>query len=136
MLLERAYGETVASGVLGASTALILSLSDNVLELPYIGDITFVVLHESKIMFLSPAATALFPHHAKEASLLLRCHPTETTSLLHQAPTIPFQLSAKGGSRRDGAKAGQFAVRAGDVVVVGTDGMFVNILEEHLELAV
>ena len=27
-------------------------------------------------------------------------------------------------------------VRAGDVVVVGTDGMFVNILEEQLELVV
>jgi protein phosphatase PTC7 len=34
------------------------------------------------------------------------------------------------------AKAGQFTVRAGDVVVVGTDDMFVNILEEQLELAV
>ena len=42
----------------------------------------------------------------------------------------PFQLSTKGGSSR------QFVVRAGDVVVVGTDGMFVNILEEQLELAV
>jgi hypothetical protein len=90
VLLERAYGETVASGVLRVSTALILSLSDNVLELLYIGDIAFIVLHESKIMFLSPAAAVLFPHHAKEASLLLHCSLTETTSLLLQAPTTPF----------------------------------------------
>jgi hypothetical protein len=82
VLLERAYREMVASGVLVASTALILSLADNVLELPYIGDIAFFVLHESKIMFLSPAAAALFPHHTKEASLLLHCRPTETTSLV------------------------------------------------------
>jgi protein phosphatase PTC7 len=34
------------------------------------------------------------------------------------------------------AKTGQFAVRDGDVVVVGTDDMFVNMLEEQLELAV
>jgi protein phosphatase PTC7 len=34
------------------------------------------------------------------------------------------------------AKAGQFAVRVGDIMVVGTDDMFINILEEQLELAV
>jgi hypothetical protein len=33
------------------------------------------------------------------------------------------------------AKAEQFAVRAGDVMVFETDNMFVNILEEQLELA-
>jgi hypothetical protein len=80
VLLERAYGEMDTSGVLGASMALILSLADNVLELPYICDIAFVVL--SKIVFLSPATAALFLHHAKEASLLLHCRSMKKTSLL------------------------------------------------------
>jgi hypothetical protein len=82
VLLERAYGEMDTSGVLGASMALILSLADNVLELPYIGDIAFIVLHESKIVFLLPATAALFLHHAKEASLLLHCRSMKKTSLL------------------------------------------------------
>jgi hypothetical protein len=60
----------------------------------------------------------------------------QTTSLLLQAPTTPFQLSANGRSSRDRCQGGAVHSEGGDVVVVGTDGIFVNIIEEQLELAV
>jgi protein phosphatase PTC7 len=121
VLLDRAYGEMVASGVLGASTALILSRANNILELPYIGNIAFVVLHESTMLKKLRSFTAARCKQRLFSSRLQRPH-------FSSAPTAEAAVTD--------AKAGQFAVRAGDVVVVGTDGIFVNIIEEQLELAV
>ncbi|CAD6249278.1 unnamed protein product [Miscanthus lutarioriparius] len=135
-LLQRAYDETAASGATGASTAVILSLAGNALDWAYIGDSAFVVLRDSKIVFLSTPQR----HLSRTTRAKLRFASTEARRKQHlfssRDPT--FQLSAKAvnSDRVSDAKSGQFAVRTGDVVVVGTDGLFDNILEEQLELAV
>ncbi|RCV07949.1 hypothetical protein SETIT_1G286200v2 [Setaria italica] len=135
-LLERAYDETAASGAPGASTAVILSLAGNALEWAYIGDSAFAVLRGSKIVFLSTPQR----HLSRTSLKKLRFSSTAARrkQRLFSSSDPPFQLSAA-GEHSDSvldAKAGQLAVRAGDVVVVGTDGLFDNILEEQLELAV
>ncbi|CAD6242086.1 unnamed protein product [Miscanthus lutarioriparius] len=129
-LLQRAYDETAASGATAASTAVILSLSGNALDWAYIVDSAFVVLRDSKIVFLSTPQR----HLSRTTRAKLRFASSEARWKQHlfssRDPT--FQLS----DRVADAKSGQFAVRTGDVVVVGTDGLFDNILEEQLEVAV
>uniref|UniRef100_M8BU41 Protein phosphatase n=1 Tax=Aegilops tauschii TaxID=37682 RepID=M8BU41_AEGTA len=49
----------------------------------------------------------------------------------------PFQLNATGkGERVNKADVGQMAVRHGDVVVLGTDGLFDNMFDAELEVVV
>jgi protein phosphatase PTC7 len=134
-LLERAYDETAASNAPGASTAVILSLAGNALEWAYIGDSAFAVLRGSRIVFLSTPQRHL--SHTSLKKLHFSSTAARRKQRLFSSDDAPFQLSAgKHSDRVTDAKAGQLAVRAGDVVVVGTDGLFDNILEEQLELAV
>jgi protein phosphatase PTC7 len=135
-LLERAYDETAASNAPGASTAVILSLAGNALEWAYIGDSAFAVLRGSRIVFLSTPQRHLThtspkrPHFSSSAA-------ARRKQRLFSCDDPTFQLSAgKHSDRIADARAGQLVVRAGDVVVVGTDGLFDDILEEQLELAV
>nr|XP_051204730.1 putative protein phosphatase 2C 23 [Lolium perenne] len=104
-LLERAYDETVASAASGASTAVILSLAGATLKWAYIGDSAFAVLRGGKIVHRSRAQQSHF--------------------------NCPFQISA--GGKGDSADVGEIAVRHGDVLVVGTDGLFDNVFDADLE---
>ncbi|KAF0931749.1 hypothetical protein E2562_005736 [Oryza meyeriana var. granulata] len=109
-LLERAYDETVESGAPGASTAVILSLSGNVLKWAYIGDSAFVVLRDGKIVKRSVQQQRYF--------------------------YAPYYLRRGGGQSMTEAKVGEMQVRHGDVVVAGTDGLFDNISNAELEKVV
>ncbi|EES05885.2 putative protein phosphatase 2C 24 [Sorghum bicolor] len=136
-LLQRAYDGTAESGATGASTAVILSLAGNALDWAYIGDSGFVVLRDSKIVFLStPQRHLSLATRAK----LLRFASTDALRKQHlfssRDPTFQLSAMAVNSDSVADAKSGQFAVRAGDVVVVGTDGLFDNILEEQLEVVV
>nr|XP_051204740.1 putative protein phosphatase 2C 23 [Lolium perenne] len=104
-LLERAYDETVVSAESGASTAVILSLAGATLKWAYIGDSAFAVLRGGKIVHRSRAQQSHF--------------------------NCPFQISA--GGKGDSADVGEIAVRHGDVLVVGTDGLFDNVFDADLE---
>ncbi|KAJ1260536.1 hypothetical protein BS78_10G240200 [Paspalum vaginatum] len=111
-LLETAYEKTAASGAPGASTAAIVSLAGKDLKWAYIGDSGFAVLRGSRIVFRSKP---------QQHSL-----------------NKPFQLGAT-SKASDGvalARAGQIAARDGDVVVVGTDGLFDNLSDTQLQHAV
>nr|CAB3502723.1 unnamed protein product [Digitaria exilis] len=138
-LLERAHDATAKSGAPGASTAVILSLAvagNAHLEWAYIGDSAFAVLRRGKVVLLSTPQR----HLSRTSRQKLRFSSTAARrrQRLFSSDDPPFQLSAA-GERSDSvsdAMAGRLAVRAGDVVVVGTDGLFDNILEEQLELAV
>ncbi|KAK8463294.1 hypothetical protein SEVIR_1G347000v4 [Setaria viridis] len=136
-LLERAYEKTAAAGAPGASTAVILSLAaGNALAWAYIGDSAFAVLRGSKIVFLSTPQRHL--SRTSRSKLHFSSTPARRKEHLFSFNDPPFQLSAV-GERSDSvvdAVVGQVAVRAGDVVVAGTDGLFDNVLDEQLERAV
>jgi protein phosphatase PTC7 len=136
-LLERAYEKTAASGAPGASTTVILSLAaGNALAWAYIGDSAFAVLRGSKIVFLSTpqrhlSRTSRSKHHFAST-------PARRKEHLFSFNDPPFQLSvvaARSDSVAD-AVVGQVAVRTGDVVVAGTDGLFDNVLDDQLERVV
>ncbi|RLN11856.1 hypothetical protein C2845_PM09G00640 [Panicum miliaceum] len=111
-LLETAYTRAAASGAPGASTAVIVSLAGRALRWAYVGDSGFAVLRGGRIV--------------------CRSEPQQ------RSLNSPFRLSGRPDDS-DGvavARAGQVAARDGDVVVVGTDGLFDNVRDEQLEQVV
>ncbi|KQK00458.1 putative protein phosphatase 2C 23 [Brachypodium distachyon] len=112
-LLERAYEDTAASGAPGGSTAVILSLApggtDNTLRWAFIGDSAFAVFRGGRIVHRSRRQQKRFNH--------------------------PLQLSAREGGVAK-ADVGEMAVREGDVVVVGTDGLFDNVFDGEIGVVV
>ncbi|CAL5036319.1 unnamed protein product [Urochloa decumbens] len=115
-LLAAAYERAVASGAPGASTAVIVSLAGDALRWAYVGDSGFAVLRGGRIVCRSEPQQRSF--------------------------NSPCRLSGSGevpNGDSDGvavARVGEVAVRDGDVVVVGTDGLFDNVRDEQLEVVV
>ncbi|CAL4967300.1 unnamed protein product [Urochloa decumbens] len=143
-LLERAYEKTKASRAQGASTAVIVSLDGDKLKWACIGDSSFAVVRDGRAVFFSEPQQVLSKRSKKRLAHFRhdprrRDSPAARYKLVFSFDNPPFQLSAKGGDRVADAKtyktAGRAAipVRAGDVVVVGTDGLFHNVLLEQLE---
>ncbi|KAL6633928.1 hypothetical protein ACP70R_026599 [Stipagrostis hirtigluma subsp. patula] len=108
-LLERAYERTAALGMPAASTAVVLSLAGGALRWAYVGDSGFAVF--------------------RGGSLLRR------SRLQQHRFNCPLQLRAGAGSTTTVADAevGEVPAREGDVVVVGTDGLFDNVTDDELE---
>ncbi|KAK1618353.1 hypothetical protein QYE76_023870 [Lolium multiflorum] len=110
-LLERAYEETVASAATGGSTAVILSLAvagTALLKWAYIGDSAFSVFRDGALL-----------HRSQRQQKRFNC---------------PLQLNGRrSGDSITQANVGEIAVRHGDVLVVGTDGLFDNVFDADLE---
>ncbi|CAM0945142.1 unnamed protein product [Alopecurus aequalis] len=110
-LLERAYEETVASAATGGSTAVILSLAGTALKWAFIGDSAFAVFRDGRVLHRSQRQQKNFNH--------------------------PLQLNSRGdGDSITEANVGEMTLRHGDVVVVGTDGLFDNVFDAELERVV
>ncbi|TVU29095.1 hypothetical protein EJB05_20643, partial [Eragrostis curvula] len=107
-LLERAYQATAASLTPAASTAVILSLAGRTLRWAYVGDSGFAVFRDGRLLRRSQAQQRYF--------------------------NCPVQLKAEGGSATAAdAEVGEVAAKEGDVVVVGTDGLFDNVSDDEME---
>ncbi|KAM0848637.1 hypothetical protein ACQ4PT_054236 [Festuca glaucescens] len=107
-LLERAYEETVASAATGGSTAVILSLAGTALKWAYIGDSAFAVFRDGVLL-----------HRSQRQQNGFNC---------------PLQLNGRrNGDSITEANVGEVPVRHGDVLVVGTDGLFDNVFDADLE---
>ncbi|CAN6279284.1 unnamed protein product [Urochloa humidicola] len=109
-VLTRAYETAVINGTPGASTAVILALDRAKLRFAYIGDSAFVVLRRGRIV-----------HRSLQQQHYFNC---------------PYQLNGHHLNNLEMAKAGSIPVEDGDVVVVGTDGLFDNVHDAQLERAV
>ncbi|KAL6848514.1 hypothetical protein ACP4OV_021808 [Aristida adscensionis] len=109
-LLELAYDRTAALGVPAASTAAVLSLAGGALRWAYVGDSGFAVFRGGRLLRRSTRQQHRF--------------------------NCPLQLSAAaaggGGTTVADAEVGEVPARAGDVVVVGTDGLFDNVADDEL----
>ena len=108
-LLERAHQATAAAGTAAASTAVIVSLAGRTLKWAYVGSSGFVVFRDGRILRRSQSQQ----HH-------FNC---------------PYQLSSSPDGIRvaDAAAVGEVPAKEGDVVVVGTDGLFDNVTDDELE---
>ncbi|CAN6238737.1 unnamed protein product [Urochloa humidicola] len=111
-VLQRAYETAFVNGTPGASTAVVVSLDRTAtLRWAYIGDSAFAVLRGGRIV-----------HRSLPQQHYFNC---------------PYQLTSDGdGDSLAKAKVGDMPVEDGDVVVVGTDGLFDNVRDDQLERAV
>lgn len=109
-LLLEAYGKAARSRTPGASTAVIVSLDGTTLRWAILGDSAFAVLRGGKVVHRSTPQQHDFNY--------------------------PFQLRSKGRDRVADADVGVTPVEEGDVVVVGTDGLFDNVFDDELERVV
>ncbi|CAL4968093.1 unnamed protein product [Urochloa decumbens] len=111
-VLERAYETAVINGTPGASTAIVLSLDRTALRWAYIGDSAFAVLRGGKVIYRSVLQQHRF--------------------------NCPYQLSSNGhgDSLKEVKVGGMSTMMDGDVLVVGTDGLFDNMHDRQLERAV
>ncbi|KAK6803354.1 hypothetical protein RDI58_001138 [Solanum bulbocastanum] len=107
-VLNEAFSHTK---VKGSSTACILSLFDDSLHTVNVGDSGFVVIREGIIVYKSKVQQSRF--------------------------NCPFQLG-NGSSSDDSSVAKKISVSviAGDVIVLGTDGLFDNVHDFELEAIV
>ncbi|VFQ85660.1 unnamed protein product [Cuscuta campestris] len=103
-VLEKAYSNTNAQG---SSTACIIALTSEGLHAINLGDSGFVVVRGGHTIFESPVQQHGF--------------------------NFPYQLQS--GSGADLPSSGQVftvAVKTGDVIVVGTDGLFDNLYKDEI----
>lgn len=102
-ILRRAHARTKCRG---SSTACILALCEQGLQAANLGDSGFIVVRGGKTVFKSPTQQHLF--------------------------NIPYQLENGGSDPPSCAQVFTVQVAAGDVIVVGTDGLFDNVYDSEL----
>ena len=109
-----AKGFAATQGILGSSTACILCLhgSEGMLVAANLGDSGFLILRDGKVFFRSPSQQHRF--------------------------NMPFQLGPYGSSLDNPEQAEQFeiVVELGDIIVLGTDGVFDNTFDEEIALVI
>ncbi|XP_059662196.1 probable protein phosphatase 2C 80 isoform X2 [Cornus florida] len=103
-VLDEAYSKT---NVKGSSTACILTLKDNHLHAANVGDSGFLLIREGEDVYKSPIQQRRFNH--------------------------PYQLGNTSKDKPSSAQIFEIAVRAGDLIVVGTDGLFDNMFANQIE---
>ncbi|KAL6633927.1 hypothetical protein ACP70R_026598 [Stipagrostis hirtigluma subsp. patula] len=107
-LLERAHRRTAAARTPAASTVVILSLAGRTLRWAYVGDSGFAVFRDGRLL-----------RRSQPQQLFFNC---------------PYQLNSEAGSATAAhAAVGEVTAKEGDVVVVGTDGLFDNVSDDELE---
>ncbi|CAN6245215.1 unnamed protein product [Urochloa humidicola] len=106
-LLQGAHEAAARSRSPGASTAAVVSLDGATLMWACVGDSGFAVLRGGRIV-----------HRSRPQQHRFNC---------------PYQLSATGGDSVADADVGGLPVESGDVVVVGTDGLWDNVFDTELE---
>ncbi|WCJ39520.1 hypothetical protein M5689_020503 [Euphorbia peplus] len=92
----------------GSSTACIVALNDNhVLRHANMGDSGFILFRENKLFYRTPIQQHRF--------------------------NCPYQLSSKRKDTSNRANEEEIRVEEGDVIVVGTDGLFDNVYAKEIE---
>ncbi|GJP38959.1 hypothetical protein CLOM_g23362, partial [Closterium sp. NIES-68] len=102
-VLTSAHAKTRSEG---SCTACLVVLTADRLQAANLGDSGFVVVRNGRIIFKSPPQQHDF--------------------------NFPFQLGSDGGDSPSAAEVFSLPVAAGDVVVVGTDGLFDNVFDSEL----
>ncbi|KAF4389783.1 hypothetical protein F8388_009916 [Cannabis sativa] len=108
MILEQAFMENVYSGIQGSSTACIIRLNNGILQAVNVGDSMFMVFRNNRCIYRSATQQKVF--------------------------NTPYQLSnAKGCDTPRVAVEAKVEVEPGDVIILGTDGVWDNIFVWEME---
>jgi protein phosphatase PTC7 len=109
VFLQYAYEKIHTQRIEGSSTACVLVLHDDHLSYANLGDSGFMVVRGNQVPFRSKEQTHEF--------------------------NFPYQLGSKGRGEAEtprDAKTGAVPLQKGDVIVVGTDGLFDNLYDTEI----
>ncbi|KAJ7556109.1 hypothetical protein O6H91_05G068800 [Diphasiastrum complanatum] len=94
----------------GSSTACILTLSEYGLQAANLGDSGFVIVRNGRVIFKSTPQQHSF--------------------------NFPYQLGSESSDPPSAAEVFSLQVKAGDIIVLGTDGLFDNVFDHELKTIV
>mmetsp|Transcript_32375 Transcript_32375/g.62229 ORF Transcript_32375/g.62229 Transcript_32375/m.62229 type:complete len:401 (-) Transcript_32375:339-1541(-) len=104
-VLQAAFSQTAEQG---SCTACLLTLTESYIRAANVGDSGFVVVRKGKVLFRSPPQQHEF--------------------------NFPYQLGQEGSDTPRDAQCFMVPVQSGDVVVVGTDGLFDNVFDRDVAM--
>ena len=106
------YAAAVARKVVGSATACIVAIENSDLIAANLGDSGFMVVRPSK--------------DNKSVKLIMKSEEQQ-----HQF-NFPYQLGSSSSDRPDDADLYRLSVEDGDLIILGTDGLFDNIDEKYI----
>jgi len=101
------YGYKHAMNVRGSSTACIISIDGNTLHSSNLGDSGFRIFRRGEIALVSKSQQHKF--------------------------NTPYQLGSESDDTPNHANEVEFTLRDGDIIVIGTDGLFDNLYDGDIE---
>lgn len=106
VLKDALYYAKNKTTVLGSSTATILLLKNGYLHTANLGDSGFLIIRNGKIQFKSLSQQHSF--------------------------NFPYQLQYNGGDNIEDIDQKKIPIQIGDIIIVGTDGLFDNLYPEQI----
>ena len=106
VLKDALYYAKNKTSVLGSSTATILLLKDGYLHTANLGDSGFLIIRNREILFKSLSQQHSF--------------------------NFPYQLQYNGGDNIEDIDQKKIPIQIGDIIIVGTDGLFDNLYPEQI----
>jgi protein phosphatase PTC7 len=100
------FGYKKSLDIVGSSTACILTIHGTSLEARNLGDSGFRIVRNDKVVYGSKEQQHTF--------------------------NLPFQLGPSSGDIPNNSDSYKFSLRDGDIVVMGTDGLFDNLFDESI----
>ena len=109
-ILQKSYEavtrDAAKEGLVGSTTALIVVLRDDELRITNLGDCGVMIIRDSEAIFRTEEQQHSF--------------------------NFPFQLGTGSHDTPDDAQSFKIKVQEGDIVIIGSDGMFDNVFDEEV----
>jgi len=100
------YGYKKSLAIMGSSTACILTITGTALDALNVGDSGFRIVRENRVVYGSKEQQHSF--------------------------NLPYQLGPTSNDKPENGDSYKYTLRDGDIVVVGTDGLFDNLYDETI----
>jgi len=100
------YGYKKSLSIMGSSTACVLSITGNCFDALNVGDSGFRIIRDSRIVYGSKEQQHSF--------------------------NLPYQLGPTSTDKPENGDSYKYTLRDGDIVVVGTDGLFDNLYDDKI----
>lgn len=100
------YGYKKSLSIMGSSTACILSIKGSSLDALNVGDSGFRIVRDNRVVYGSKEQQHSF--------------------------NLPYQLGPSSNDKPEHGDAYKYTLKEGDIVIVGTDGLFDNLYDETI----
>ena len=115
--------EKAAESIIGSATVCCITIDGDTLHAANLGDSTFIIIRQGKLVFKSDG---------KKSNILVSLL---TPAELQHEFNFPYQIGTHGDGL-DKTEEIEFQIQRGDMILVGSDGLFDNLfLDEILKMS-